>query len=399
MHRLKQERRLSTADSGGADGDAVVRKKPLEVHGVRLVELTERTSSVMQGSEIDDYASRDPVVNVLYTFGALNNVAVSGAVSVVPESSYAETLAGKASSLSSDLVLIPWSETGHMSEEGASPLQRGGEDRFAAGPHNQFILDALASATSNTAVFVNRGFGGASRDEPPTGLSRVVSGLSLRSLRDGADVAKAPAADRSHHIYFPFFGGADDHVALRFVLQLAQNPNVTATIVHVDAAAAAEDAPPEVQTIAADEDKGTADPTKAAVGTAAGTAAAPVDAAGGDAAFFASMSASLPRPLENRVVFETIRSTQPLKDTVARAKTEVGLSRRNAGDLVVVGRARSSRRGLRKELTDVLSSLGKASTAAGETRESLGDLAEALLEAEVKASLLVVQAAIKGKAK
>ncbi|KAI9811026.1 MAG: K(+)/H(+) antiporter [Thelocarpon impressellum] len=375
VHHSKQGSALAS-DPGSSDGEAVARKRPLEVHGVRLVELTERTSSVMKGSEVDEFASRDPVVNVFYTFGSLNNVAVSGGVSVVPESSYAETITAKASAQSSDLVLIPWSETGSISEEGAA-LQRGGEDRFTAGPHNEFILNALATASCNTAIFVNRGFGGGAQEHK--GLHRVVSGLSLRSIRSNRDVATAPVVDRSHHVFFPFFGGADDHVALRFVLQLAQNANVTATIVHVEASAGG-----EKRSWLGRESKPTEDPTSADAADAAGTAGGE-KAPESDVAFFGAISASLPRALETRVVFETLRSTQPLKETVARAKVEVGLAPKNAGDLVVVGRGKGSARGLRRELSGLLSS-----------RESLGEVAEALIVAEVKASVLVVQAA--GKA-
>jgi hypothetical protein len=66
-------------------------------------------------------------------------------------------------------------------------------------------------------------------------MNRTVTGLSMRSARDVT--ISTPIADRSHHIFFPYFGGADDRVALRFVLQLAQNPTVTATIIYLSAPA------------------------------------------------------------------------------------------------------------------------------------------------------------------
>ncbi len=39
---------------------------------------------------------------------------------------------------------------------------------------------------------------------------------------------------RTHRVFFPFFGGVDDRVALRFVMQLARNPAVTATVAHFE---------------------------------------------------------------------------------------------------------------------------------------------------------------------
>lgn len=44
-------------------------QRPLEVHGLRMLELTDRMSSVMKESEIDEWSRRDPVVNAFHTFG------------------------------------------------------------------------------------------------------------------------------------------------------------------------------------------------------------------------------------------------------------------------------------------------------------------------------------------
>lgn len=197
VHRLK----AGTVAEGSLShyapqSDSLVRgRKPLEVHGVRMLELTERTSTVMQVSEADEYTARDPVVNAFRTFGQLNNVAVSGNVAVVPSDSYADTLTGRASDLSSDLLLIPWSETGNMSE-GNSLLPDVTENKFMSGPHNQFIFNTFAKAACNTAIFVNRGFGGpAAEDFKP--LTRTTSRLSLST---GREIMSVPIADRSHHI-------------------------------------------------------------------------------------------------------------------------------------------------------------------------------------------------------
>lgn len=209
VHRSKSE--LETVPE--------VSKRPLEVHGLRMLELTERTSSLMKLSEVDEYTYRDPIVNAFRTFAQLNNIAVSGSVSIVPESSYAETLTSQASDQFSDLVLIPWSDT---------PEDIYGLDSVASGIQDAFIQKTLEIATTNIAVFFDRGFGGQPAVEPRA-LSRTVSGVSLRS-RTTNQAPISPIADRSHHVYFPFFGGVDDRVALRFVLQLARNSNITVTV-------------------------------------------------------------------------------------------------------------------------------------------------------------------------
>ncbi|KAI9725048.1 MAG: hypothetical protein M1812_000324 [Candelaria pacifica] len=376
VHRSKAG---ATADGSLSDyafksDSSTRRKKPLEVHGVRMLELTERTSTVMKVSEADEYTARDPVVNVFRTFGQLNNVAVSGNVAVVPGDSYADTLTGRASDLSSDLVLIPWSETGNMNE-GQSLLPDNTDHGFMSGPHNQFIFNAFAKAACNTAIFVNRGFGGPAVEEPRS-LIKTTSGLSLLS---GREIASAPIADRSHHIYFPFFGGVDDRVALRFVLQLAQNSNITSTIVEIDN-------PDVIETSSPALPEPTASPTSPRRNSLS-KASSPITSTAvvtstkeQDSAFFAQVRDSLPSALSSRVVFESLRTTRPLADSVAHATSEVGQSPKNAGDLIVVGR----------------SSRSNGAGAGQERRKALGDVAEAMLEAGLKASLLVIQAGGKG---
>lgn len=58
---------------------------PLKAHGLRMFELTDRLSSAMKDSEVEDYSAKDPVVNTFRTFGQLNNMAVSSEAQVVTE--------------------------------------------------------------------------------------------------------------------------------------------------------------------------------------------------------------------------------------------------------------------------------------------------------------------------
>jgi hypothetical protein len=140
---------------------------------------------------------------------------------------------------------------------------------------------------------------------------------------------------------------------LRLVLQLAENPFVTATVVHFDVAEAV-----------------LGEPTSSEQ----------------DAAFFASLGASLPAERANRVVFETVVSVAPVADVIARARIEVEQSPRSAGDLIVLGRNIARNGVLERQGTadGTRSSLGAAGT--------LGVLAERAWEGELGASMLVVKA-------
>ncbi len=365
---------------------SIRRRSILEVHGVRMLELTERTSSVMKVSEADEYAVQDPVVNIFRTFGRLNNVAVSGGVAVIPEGSYADTLTNKASDLSSDPVLIPWSETGSVND-GQGSLLDSTENRFTSSPHNQFIATALTKAWCTTAVFVNRGFGGPSRETERT-LNRTVSGLSMRGARD-ANIS-TPIVDRSHHIFFPFFGGADDRVTLRFVLQLAQNPTVTATIIYfcapagTDPTASEAASPPPSRTRTAESIENI---------KSASTIPEPSTAPDKerDMAFFVSLRDSLPSALSSRVVFDILDTTHPAREALSRAQLEVGASPKNAGDLVIVGKGAHGH--FERELS---SWVADDVDVVPERRKCLGDVAELMLAMGVKASVLVIKAAGKG---
>lgn len=368
------------AGAGNGDEPVVVRKRPVEVHGLRMVELTERTSSVMKVSELVDF--RDPVVDVFHTFANLNNVAVSGEVVIMPPNSYADTLARKASDMSSDLLLLPWGENGEISEGSDALAPSSQEARFAHGSYHHFVSKILAEASCNTAVFVNNGFGGQGKVDARAALKRSVSAMSLRSTRE---IPTAPVTDRSHHIFLPYFGGADDRVALRFVLQLAENVNVTATILLVERVVGGTGT-------SLTEPKPALVPSRQSEKNQPSSLEAPEEEDDEERVFFNSIKDSLPRALEVRVMFDSISTEQPLRDAFERAKAEVGQNPKNAGDLVVVGRRKGVQPSLRDEMIGLLAALGRPNGTSSDGRPTLGEMAEALVVGNVKASVLVIQA-------
>lgn len=364
--------------------------RPVEAYGLRLLNLTDRGSSVMQVSEIESYTAHDPVVNTFRTFGRLHNLAVSGEVLVVPEASFAETLAARASD--SNLLVLPWSETGGMSEQIIiEDNDKGTRNKLEVSSYTSFVQHTLEQATTPVAVLINKNFGGSKNKEMKQQrlkLTRTYSNVSLSSTRDKA--VTAPIADPSHHVFFPYLGGNDDWTALRLVLQLAQNPHVTATIVHFHVPGSSVDEMENTSTsMTAAGGKGKDTTTTTTTTTTACTASSREQ----DAAFFASLRASLPVELANRVVFETVTSTAPVKDIIARASIEVGQAPRNAGDLIVVGRNVARNAVLDREdaanNADEIQSSSSSSAAA-----TLGVLAERVWEGRLGASVLVVKAGL-----
>lgn len=371
----------SKATADADEAMPVVQKRPLQVHGLRMLELTERLSSVMKESEIDDVATRDPIVNSFHSFGQLNNLATSGDVEIVPEGAFAETLAGAASQQGTDMILLPWSESGTLSETATTTVEHSREHMLQNGPHSQFLASFLRQAPCHAAVFVNNNFTSLANREQAQPFSPM---KSRQSLRSGRGISSAPLADGAHHIFFPFFGGLDDRVALRFVLRLAQNAEVTASItfMNVDQAsrgAAAESVPSPRE----------ASGKHGAVNV---TAASSQESVEEDKTFFAVLKDSLSLELESRVVFDTVDSRQPLQDVFQRAQSEVGQSRKSKGDLIVLGRGRESDISFRSENQQLLSSVGHSRQPGSDVSHVLGEMAQVLMAAEVQASLLVIQA-------
>ncbi|KAL8358031.1 hypothetical protein RB601_009458 [Gaeumannomyces tritici] len=397
---------------GSEDGALQPQTKPglgrrhLEVHGLRMLELTDRTSSVMQVTEGNDLSESDPVVNVFRTFSQLHEVAVSGKVAIVPTHSYAETLADKANDVGSDLVVIPWSHTGSLAEDQFSPHSVSQQDRFNDRSHLDFVNGTLRSATCSAAVFIDNGFGGpgpgAGKAQKP-GLVRSVSRLSIRSQRETATLF---LMDRTHHVFMPFFGGSDDRVALRFVLQLAKNRLVTVTIANLKWRPQAaddnlptspvdeeeEDATGNMDSVAratsASSGRGAADKAAAAVVVetrAAGRAADDAAMAG----LRALLAAADGGGFGGRVKLDEVDSSPDaaVQAALERAAPAKG-GKKSSGDIVVVGRRHAALPGEKSAARLAADQQGHQD----DLRGTLGLVASQLVAGGLTASLLVMKA-------
>jgi hypothetical protein len=207
--------------------------RPLEVHGIRLLELTDRTSSVMQSAELDELANQDAVFSAFQTFSHLNGVAVAGHVAVVPTSRYADVLVEHAKEARSDLMFVPWSRHGSLAEDATLTLPEHVSliDRFLRKQHIDFVQNALNAADCTTGIYISPTPEDPGSSKKPSQLRRVATGISVQSGRDA--LAVRPKAGKSQNVFLPYIGGSDDQAALLFVLQLANNPQVTVTIAHM----------------------------------------------------------------------------------------------------------------------------------------------------------------------
>ncbi|KAI1429774.1 K+/H+ antiporter 1 [Xylaria sp. FL1777] len=368
--------RPASTSTGDTFTEPSIKKRPLEVHALRMVELTERTSSVMKVTEGDDASRRDPVVNAVRTFSLLNDVAVSGSVVVAPEESYAETVAIQASEQKSDFVLIPWSENGSNTEDQSISYRVSSEDRFTGKSHLDFIRNTLSKAVCTTGIFISNGFSGiAPIEKARPAFSRTISITSMPSHKEAT---LSPIADKSHHIFLPYIGGVDDRAALSFVLQLAKNPNVTATIAHL--------------TWVTDDDEITTVPESALVEDPSSLKAIiNTEITAQDGSFLATTRSRLSPNLSDRVNFiEASVSRNSASGRVVELASEyVGQNPRNAGDVIVVGRRHPILPASARDPEQASSSLY-------EMQNTVGVLGEKVAMSGLRASVLVLQAAGKG---
>ncbi|KAK8045325.1 hypothetical protein PG993_005349 [Apiospora rasikravindrae] len=393
------------------------KKRPLEVHGLRILELTDRTSSVMKVTESDEFTRRDAVVNTFKTFSQLHDVAVSGSVVVAPEDAYAQTVTTQAATQESDFVLIPWSEVGgmggkHTDDESipfVGAVSSLPQSRFSERSHHEFLQGVLSSAVCNVGIFISNGFfssgitdstAGLEKAEGGDGLSRSISGLSLRSHKE---VAQPPVADKSHHVFLPFLGGVDDRAALLFVLQLARSPHVTATVAQLSWESAAGDQ---------DDDEITA-----ITGSAGGDVKHAVinEITAQDSSMLAAVRGSLPTTMIGRISFVEVTVSSngsAIESALNLARETVGHNSRNAGDIIVVGRRHpklkqhhtsSSSSSSRAAATTMGGGGGASSSGTpnnGSENQDMGKtvglLGEKMVLGGLRASVLVMQAAGSG---
>lgn len=310
--------------------------RPLEVHGVRLVELTDRTSSVMQSAELDEFSNRDIVFSAFQTFSRLHGVAVAGQVSVIPTSAYAETLVKCAQEARSDFMLVPWSTHGGMSEENPAAVlseTSSPNDRFFSRSYLDYVEGAVKHATCTTGIYIGRSPNVLNQSRRPTLSRSAFTGLSVQCNHD-SPVLHTPV-NQNTRILFPFIGGKDDRSALLFVLQLAHNPRVSITVLHL---VFSED-DPEFES----HTTPTSNPSNSAVKNfMSGPSAS-------DFELLNTAKNNASSTLAGRVTFTevSVDSIRNLPDrAVAHALETVGKSRQNVGDLIVVGRSHTFLEGL-----------------------------------------------------
>lgn len=373
-------------------------REAVHIDALKLIELTGRTFSVMQSAEKDQLLLSDDALQLFRQFGRLRGIDVEPHISVIGQEGYSNAVADYTEELGSELVIIPWTVPNvsnnalvNTAADGASiaspssaapPTPFDGIFAADGSPmYTHFIRNVFTRCHADVAVFIDRGFGG---------------------------VAATFTPGFGQHIFFPFFGGPDDRLALRLVIQFCHHANVTATIVRVHHGDLDES---DAETVDM-KDKNISEEVKAhqaallsnqlTVGGAkldeqSRTVSGTADNIAWE--YYTTTDGAIADDALPRINFVERSSSHPLREAVRTAETDLAMSKDQPmwrPLLVVVGRGR--RRAMlshERELSEILAERGQNPTVGAELRKTVGDPATALILASGKtnqASYLVCEA-------
>jgi len=207
----KRKNSASSSSDGNNSGS-------LTVHVLRLVELTQRISTVIKFSESEETILHDPIMNVFRTFGKLNFVNVKPNLAIVSRQDFAQQIADSTNENQADSVIVPWGGAGAVIEDPSNMFEEmiGSHKNKLTSPQVSNYIQGvfnLLSEQANVFVFVDRGLG----------FSRQKTSKDL----------PASTSVGSVKIFLPFFGGKDDREALKFVVKLVKNPNVEVEVMRI----------------------------------------------------------------------------------------------------------------------------------------------------------------------
>ncbi|ESK94122.1 potassium:hydrogen antiporter [Moniliophthora roreri MCA 2997] len=380
---------------------------------LRLIELSNRTSAVLKSQEAAALVHSDPVVSVFSTFAWLAGVTSRLTLEVVPWDEFDGVVGRHVEERKVEMLLIPWASTGNgataavldqntdapaarnpfdgvFHRPGASaagsPAASSQHDQLSSVVYAEFIRKLFLNTPCDVTLFVDRGC-------ERLGLEPAITSApsALNSIGGNADTL----------LFLPFYGGPDDRLALKLVVQIcSRNPCARAVVVRVVRASdedssesddeKKEKVPPPYNTIsAADTVYGQQNTqTRLASDTADNLLWDRLSTSGSSRITFVVKKTS--RPLRDIV---DLVSPIPTTDTSPAMKALNAAVKPGSGvnTVVVCGR---SRRMAAESLGSELSQIVSTAPIATQVSRTLGDVGAAMVAVGARASLMVCQARI-----
>ncbi|TFK26876.1 hypothetical protein FA15DRAFT_251347 [Coprinopsis marcescibilis] len=208
----------------------------VNIDALRLIELSDRVSGVMKSSKADAVLQSDPLMAAFRMFSVLNNINTSPALSIVKFDDLAYSITEHARNCGSDMILVPWSP---FTKHGlAVPDGAGGEPGANAIASQSQQPTATTKAPNNPFEFLFRSALGDNQNLPQSAVqSQLIRGVFSQATTDVALFVDQSMVNTDpstcHHLFLPFYGGPDDRLALEMVVQLCENPRISATVVRI----------------------------------------------------------------------------------------------------------------------------------------------------------------------
>lgn len=210
------------------------------VEALRVVELSDRLSAVMKGSAFESVLRSDPLLSAFRMFGTLNDMKIIPSLSIVKHDELAYTIVEHARNTDSDMIMLPWLPPIHdpysgnhphppprsaahhpkHPDSGAVPPTSAIKSPGAHNPFDALFRTGIQAGSESSASVTHSQFVRAVFSQATTDVALFVDQSTFHS-----------SANSAQHLFLPFFGGPDDRAALELVMQLVENPRVSATVV------------------------------------------------------------------------------------------------------------------------------------------------------------------------
>ncbi|OUM67213.1 hypothetical protein PIROE2DRAFT_58902 [Piromyces sp. E2] len=224
----------------------------LMVHSLRVMEYSERSSSIQMATDATTTTNLDPISTIIRTFGQLNNINIIANLIVARPSDFSSTISYYADNFHSNLLIIPYdiTETNAMgapqsgyltlanifenpNEQPITSLQ---QQQQQLNNFNNFqtktlkslnaeylpgICHFLKSSSCPVGIFIDRGFG--------QGPAMIMN--SLANTNNEVTYANTVTNLSNVNLYAQsvmliFIGGPDDREALKLAMRIARNNKV-----------------------------------------------------------------------------------------------------------------------------------------------------------------------------
>ncbi|KAI3640645.1 hypothetical protein MIR68_001523 [Amoeboaphelidium protococcarum] len=168
-----------------------------EVHALRIIEVSERSSSLIKAAQLTQQMDQDPILKVFRTFALSNGYEYFQHISIASIQNGANDVCETAQGNNIGTLIVPW---GNPKEKFADNMIESTGNNYQH--HHNMVRSLLKRWNKSMAIVMDKG---------------------LNALDVGGDLK----------MLVPFFGGPDDREALRYARMIAAKGSIKIDILHV----------------------------------------------------------------------------------------------------------------------------------------------------------------------